>query len=105
MNLIEQIGRYGCIILMWLPLFVWKFGFCGNNMFLLYFMGNGFLLLLYIFFWILYFNRKSADRAIILAIIPVCIFLLSGLLLHHWALVVSAILFGLGHIYVTILST
>ena len=23
----EQVGRYGCIILMWLPLLVWKFGF------------------------------------------------------------------------------
>ena len=23
----EQVGRYGCIVLMWLPLLVWKFGF------------------------------------------------------------------------------
>ena len=27
MNAIEQIGRYACIVLMWLPLIVWKFGF------------------------------------------------------------------------------
>ena len=26
----EQVGRYGCIVLMWLPLLVWKFGF-GNG--------------------------------------------------------------------------
>lgn len=27
----EQIGRYGCIILMWLPLMVWEFGFKSVN--------------------------------------------------------------------------
>ena len=26
MNVIEQIGRYGCIVLMWFPILVWKFG-------------------------------------------------------------------------------
>ena len=30
MNLAEQVGRYGCIVLMWLPLLVWKFGFWGK---------------------------------------------------------------------------
>ncbi len=30
MNLIEQVGRYACIVLMWLPLLVWEFGFAGT---------------------------------------------------------------------------
>jgi len=101
MNLIEQVGRYGCIILMWLPLFVWKFGFSSANMFLIYLLGNGLLLLSYILFWILYFKCKSIKIAMALAIIPSCIFLLSGLVLKHWTLVAFAVLFGLGHIYVT----
>jgi hypothetical protein len=29
MNVVEQIGRYACIVLMWLPLLVWKFGFAS----------------------------------------------------------------------------
>lgn len=29
MNTVEQIGRYACIVLMWLPLLVWKFGFAS----------------------------------------------------------------------------
>ena len=29
MNVLEQVGRYACIILMWLPLLVWKFGFAS----------------------------------------------------------------------------
>lgn len=102
MNFIEQIGRYGCIILMWLPLLVWKFEFSDANMLLIYLLGNGLLLLLYIIFWILYFKRKSTNGALTLAIIPSCIFLLSGILLHHWTLVAFAALFGIGHIYVTV---
>ena len=101
MNLIEQIGRYGCIILMWLPLFVWDLGFSSKDMFLIYFLGNGLLLFLYMIFWKLYFRRKSKKVAIALAIIPLCIFLLSGLIFHHWTLVVFAVLFGIGYIYKT----
>ena len=104
MNFIEQIGRYGCIILMWLPLFVWKFEFSSVDMFLIYLLGNGLLLLFYILFWVLYFKRQSTSGAIVLAIIPTCIFLLSGLTLHHWTLVAFAVLFGLGHIYVTLVN-
>ena len=37
----EQVGRYGCIILMWLPLLVWKFGFGSVEEFLIYLIGNG----------------------------------------------------------------
>lgn len=104
MKSVEQIGRYGCIVLMWLPLFVWKFEFSSVYIFLIYLLGNGFLLLLYVLFWILYFKRKNKNGAMALAIIPSCIFLLSGLLLHHWTLAAFAVLFGLGHIYVTVMN-
>lgn len=100
-NSIEQIGRYGCIILMWLPLFVWKFEFSSSVLLLIYLLGNGFLLLFYILFWISYFKGKNTYIAMALAIIPTCIFLLSGLLLQHWTRVAFAVLFGIGHIYVT----
>ena len=43
-NVTEQVGRYGCIVLMWLPLLVWEFGFAGVGEMLLYFGGNGVLL-------------------------------------------------------------
>ena len=36
-----------------------------------------------------------------LAIIPICMFLLSGITLRHMLLVVSAVVFGIGHIYIT----
>ena len=101
MNMIEQIGRYACIILMWMPLFVWKFGFSSVFEMILYLIGNGCLLLAYWIIFACYLKRKTRKRALALAVLPTCIFLLSGLLLHHWLLAAFAPLFGVGHIYVT----
>ena len=67
MNCIEQIGRYGCIVWMWLPLLVWKFGFASVFEFLLYLAGNGLLLAAYWFVFLLYFKEKTEKRAMILA--------------------------------------
>ena len=101
MNVIEQIGRYACIVLMWLPLLVWKFGFSSVLEMLLYLAGNGCLLAAYWIVYACYLKKKIRRRALALAVLPTCIFLLSGLLLRHWLLVAFAVLFGIGHIYVT----
>ena len=100
----EQLGRYGCIILMWLPLLVWKFGFGSVEEFLIYLIGNGVLLLCYYLFWMFYSRKKTLSVAMALAIIPTAIFLLSGILLRHWLLVVAAILFGSAHCMITYLT-
>ena len=101
MNVTEQVGRYGCIILMWLPLLVLKFGFTSVFEMLVYMTGNGCLLAAYWFVFALYLKKKTEKRALILAVLPVCIFMLSGVLLRHWLLVAFAVLFAVGHIYVT----
>ena len=101
MNIMEQVGRYGCIVLMWLPLLVWKFGVASVPEMLLYFAGNGVLLIVYWVVFALYLRRKTPGRALALAIVPSCISLISGLLLRHWLLVGFAVLFAIGHIYVT----
>lgn len=98
--ILEQTGRYGCMIFMWLPLLAWKFGFHSDAEMFLYIGGNVILLVLYYIYWGFYFkDRKNAAMA--LAVIPTCIFLLSGILLRHWLLIISAVIFGAGHIYIT----
>ncbi len=101
MNLSEQVGRYACIVLMWLPLLVWKFAFPGVLPMLLYLFGNGILLTAYWIVFVLYLHKKTAGRAVSLAVLPSCIFLLSGLTLRHWLLAGFAVLFSAAHIYVT----
>ena len=101
MNIIEQIGRYACIVLMWLPLLVWKFGFASVFEMILYLACNGLFLAVYWIAFAVYMNRKSLKLALVLAIVPSCIFIFSGILLRHWLLAGFAILFAVGHIYVT----
>lgn len=102
METVEQIGRYGCIVFMWLPLFVWKFGFGSVQKAVAYFIGNGLLLLAYWIIWGVYFRNRSRKAAVALAVLPTVIFFMSGMLLGHWALVVSSIVFGVGHICITV---
>ena len=101
MNIVEQVGRYACIVLMWLPLLVWKFGFASVLDMMLYMACNGLLLAAYWIAFAFYMKRRTVRLAIVLAVLPSCIFLLSGILLQHWLLVAFAILFAIGHIYVT----
>lgn len=102
MNLMEQIGRYACMIFMVINVGLTEFGFGGIGLFLIYFLGNIILLLAYWLIWILYFIKQTPWKSMTLAIIPVCIFLICGISLQHWLLVISAVIFGVGHIYVTI---
>ena len=101
MNILEQVGRYTCFILMWMPLFVWKFGFASIAELFIYVLGNGALLMAYLIVWVFYFKKPTLAIAMSLAIIPTVIFFLSGVLLRHWFLVAGAVLFGIGHLYVT----
>ena len=100
----EQVGRYGCIVLMWLPLLVWKFGFGSVEELLVYLIANGLLLLSYYLFWTFYFRKKALSNAMALAIIPTLIFLLSGILLRHWLLVIAAVIFGFAHCEITYIT-
>ena len=101
MNVVEQVGRYACIVLMWFPLLVWKFGFASVLDMMLYMACNGLLLAAYWITFAFYMKRRSVRLALVLAVLPACIFLLSGILLQHWLLAGFAVVFAIGHIYVT----
>jgi len=101
MNILEQIGRYACMIFMVFNVGLAKFGFASVGEFLIYFIGNTILLLAYWIIWILFFIKQSSWKSMALAIIPVCIFLICGVTLRHVLLIISAIIFAVGHIYVT----
>ena len=78
-----------------------KFGFASVGDFLIYFLGNAILLLAYWIVWILFFSKQNVWKSMALAIIPGCIFLICGVTLRHVLLIISAVVFAVGHIYVT----
>lgn len=101
MNVLEQIGRYGCMFLMIFNIGILEFGFSSIVAFLVYQLGSILLMIAYWLIWLLYFKKKSYWKQIALALIPTGIFLLSGIAMLHCLLIIFAVAFGIGHIYVT----
>lgn len=125
MNALEQIGRYSSMLFLVVCLRDGGYGFSSVALFLVYVLGNLLLLIAYWIVWGIYFygertevtgwvegstsfftagrhrNKNAGVLKMALAVIPSCLFLLSGITLGYFPLIVSAILFAIGHIYVT----
>ena len=101
MNVLEQIGRYGCMFLMIFNIGILEFSFSSIGMFLFYTVGNVVLLIVYWIIWMLFFQKQDNWKRMVLAIIPTVLFLISGIALRHILLIIMAVIFGIGHIYVT----
>ena len=102
MNTIEQVGRYTSMILMIVPVLVEKFDFKSVFEMIFYIVVTSALLLLYLLVWFFYLKSQSTNTSILLALLPTMIFVISGILLRHWLLMIAGILFGIGHIFVTL---
>lgn len=100
-EVLEQIGRFGCFALMIFNLPHTWFGFCSDEAFSLYLIGNGVLVLLYCLVWVVCFRKNSIFRALVLSILPSVIFLLSGVLLRSIPLTAAALLFAPCHIMIS----
>ena len=101
MNVLEQIGRYGCMFLMVFNIGIAELGFRSVGLFLTYLFGNSILIISYWIIWALYFKKPAYWKQLALAVIPTAVFLLSGITMMHWLLIIFGIIFGVGHIYVT----
>ena len=103
-NVLEQIGRYGCMIFMivpiglpdWKPGFL-KFGFHSVAEMIIWLCLT---ILLTIIYGILWLKKAKGGRGVLygLAIVPVILFLMNGILLRHTALIVTALIFGVFHV-------
>lgn len=100
-NAFEQVGRYGCMIFMILPVAVsgWEFGFRTVAGMLVWLCMTVLLLVVYLALWT---QKKHGNRGVLygLAVVPVCLFLLNGCLLRHGLLVVCALVFGICHLWI-----
>ena len=101
MNLIEQAGRYGSMFLMAFNIGLFEFGFSSSEAFVLWIILSAVLLIVYWIIWCIYFKKPELVAAMALAIIPSAIFIFSGVLLRHYVLLIFALLFCVGHVYVS----
>lgn len=125
MNILEQIGRYGSMLFMMVCLNSGGYVFSSVTAFLVYCFGNLLFLISYWVVWGIYFYmtrtevtgwvngpasvfiagkrkmKREGTLKMSLAALPSCLFLLSGITLEYIPLMITAILFAVGHIYVT----
>ena len=100
-EIIEQLGRFGSMGLMIFNISLLEFGYWFNNGKIIYMILISVLSMLYCFVWFLYFRKSTMEKAMLLAIIPTIIFLISGIIQGKVLLIITAVFFGIGHIIIT----
>ncbi|MGN0469130.1 MAG: hypothetical protein ACI4GY_10440 [Acutalibacteraceae bacterium] len=100
-EIIEQIGRFGCFGFMIVHIPGTWFGWWSDEAFAIYLIVDVVLILLYCIVWIICFKKNSMFRALALSIIPSVLFLFSGIMSRSVLLIVSAILFAPSHILIS----
>ena len=100
-ELLEQIGRFGCFGFMIINIPGTWFGWWADEAFAVYLIANTILVLLYCIIWIICFKKNTVFRALALSILPSAIFLFSGTMSRSILLVISAVIFAPCHILIS----
>lgn len=100
-EIIEQIGRFGCFGFMIFNIpFTW-FGWWSEESFSIYLIVDALLIVLYLTLWIVCWRKNNVFRALALSIIPSVIFLFSGIMCRSLLLIISSLLFAPTHIFIS----
>ena len=100
-EIIEQIGRFGCFGFMIFNIpFTW-FGWWSDEAFAIYLMVDAVLIVLYCTIWVIYWRKNNVLKAMALSIIPSAIFLFSGIMCRSILLIISSLLFAPAHIFIS----
>ena len=100
-EILEQTGRYACIVLMIFNIPYTYFNFWFEYALTVYLIVNSFLCLLYLLFWVICWNKKGKLKALSLSVIPTAVFLFSGIVVANIPLIAFAVLFGITHILIS----
>lgn len=100
-EVLEQIGRYGCFAFMVINIPKTWFGWASDESFALYLIVDAVLVTAYCVIWAVCFKKNSVFRALSLSIIPSVIFLFSGIMSRSVLLMISALIFAPCHILIS----
>lgn len=104
-EILEQIGRFGCFGFMIINIPGTWFGWWSDEAFAIYLIINAILVLIYCAIWIVCFRKNSVFRALSLSIIPSVVFLFSGIMCRSVLLIASAVIFAPCHIMISYKNT
>lgn len=101
-ELVEQIGRFGCFAFMVINIPGTWFGWWSDEAFAIYLIVDTVLITVYCVIWIIMFRKNTVFRALALSIIPSVVFLFSGIMSRSIFLVIASILFAPVHILISV---
>ena len=100
-EIIEQIGRFGCFGFMIFNIPGTWFGWWSNEAFAIYLIIDSLLIVLYCAIWFAFWGKNNVFRALALSMIPSVIFLFSGVMSRSILLIIATILFAPTHILIS----
>ncbi|MBQ4058256.1 MAG: hypothetical protein IJD40_04920 [Lachnospiraceae bacterium] len=100
-EIIEQIGRFGCFGFMIINIPGTWFGWWSDEAFAVYLIVNSVLIITYCVIWIICFRKNTIFRALALSVIPSVIFMFSGIMSRSVLLIVASLIFAPTHILIS----
>lgn len=100
-EIVEQIGRFGCFGFMVVNIPGTWFGWWSDEAFAMYLIINSVLVILYCVIWIICFRKNTIFKALALSIIPSIVFMFSGIMSRSVLLIVASLLFAPAHILIS----
>lgn len=100
-QMLEQVGRYGCFLFMILNIPKTWFGWSSDESFALYLIVDAVLVTAYCVIWAACFKKNNLFRVLSLPIIPSVIFLFSGIMSRSVLMIISAVIFAPCHIIIS----
>lgn len=100
-EIIEQVGRFGCFGFMIINIPGTCFGWRSDEAFAVYLIVDVILVTIYCAVWIFCFKKSGIFRALALSIIPSVLFLFSGIMSRSILLIISSALFAPSHILIS----
>ena len=104
-EIMEQIGRFGCFISMFLVIPFLNKGFWFKSGKIIYVAWGSVLVTLYCIGWIIFWKEDSIKKSLYLSIVPSLLFIESGIISGNFQLLVFAIIFAPCHILISYVNS
>lgn len=100
-ELLEQIGRFGCFGFMIFNVPGTWFGWWSDEAFAIYLIVDSLLIVLYCIIWVICWKKNNVFRALALSIIPAVVFMFSAVMSRSILLIIASMLFAPTHIMIS----
>ena len=101
-DIIENIGRFGCIAFMIINVPGTFFGWWSDEAFAVYLIVDALICVVYCVLFVILWKKHGKFKAAVLSVLPSVLFLFSGIMSRSIPLIVFALIFAVTHIWISV---